>query len=63
MGKVVESYSLELDDGCGGDFRVRVREIVNFRSIVLVWSSYGLDVNGGGEGSLMLEIEKSSGNS
>nr|XP_011442473.2 E3 ubiquitin-protein ligase TRIM9 isoform X4 [Crassostrea gigas] len=22
MGKVVESYSLELDDGCGGDFRV-----------------------------------------
>ena len=23
MGKVVESYSLELDDGCGGDFRVR----------------------------------------
>lgn len=27
MGKVVESYSLELDDGCGGDFRVRDREI------------------------------------
>lgn len=22
-GNVVESYSLELDDGCGGDFRVR----------------------------------------
>lgn len=63
MGKVVESYSLELDDGCGGDFRVRVREIGSVWSIVLVWSSYGLEVNGGGEGSLMLEIEKSSGNS
>lgn len=63
MGKVVESYSLELDDGCGGDFRVRVRETGSVWSIALVWSSYGLEVNGGGEGSLMSETEKSPGNS
>lgn len=47
MGKVVESYSLELDDGCGGDFRVRVRETANFRNIALVWSSYGLELDDG----------------
>lgn len=63
MGKVVESYSLELDDGCGGDFRVRVRETGSVWSIALVWSSYGLEANGGGEGSLMSETEKSPGNS
>lgn len=63
MGKVVESYSLELDDGCGGDFRVRVRKTGSVWSIALVWSSYGLEVNGGGEGSLMSETEKSPGNS
>lgn len=36
-----------------GDFRRRVRETASVWSIALVWSSDGLEVNGGGEGSLM----------
>lgn len=45
------NFGLELDDGCRRDFRVREREIAMVWSIALVWSSYGLKLDGGWCGS------------